>query len=302
MGERGLELAVYRFEDGFQEGKKVLSFSKSDLSIGNREVLSIEGSALVFGPHQVELYVSSEKATVAYPPHIRDYQKPGTGVWTIDRMTATRVEELDPATMTEVVSTADPQFLHVKDPFVCRLPHWNLFMGFCTHPFNWASSNGGFLARREPGGLFDPPVFDFFPRGYTWDAGISRPTAILPLPHVGAFEADDAPMLMFYDGGESMRNLDEHSRAVKRPRGYSCEELGGAALVSPDMRYYQRLDVIEPMFVSPWGTGCSRYVDVVATGERLYATWQQAQEDGSQPLVMRSLALSEVEELLVSGI
>ena len=52
------------------------------------------------------------------------------------------------------------------------------------------------------------------------------------------------------------------------------------------------------MFVSRWGTGCSRYVDVLATAEGLHATWQQSQSDGSQPLVMHSLSCSEVEELL----
>ena len=53
-----------------------------------------------------------------------------------------------------------------------------------------------------------------------------------------------------------------------------------------------------PLLVSPYGTGCSRYVDVLETETHYVATWQQAQADGSQPLVMNTVAKSEIEAIL----
>lgn len=58
------------------------------------------------------------------------------------------------------------------------------------------------------------------------------------------------------------------------------------------------LSVRSAAFVSPWGTGCSRYVDVLFTDDRAYATRQQSQSDYSQPLVMNTLPMEEVEKLL----
>ncbi|NJN83092.1 MAG: hypothetical protein HC802_12945 [Caldilineaceae bacterium] len=51
-------------------------------------------------------------------------------------------------------------------------------------------------------------------------------------------------------------------------------------------------------FVSPWGTGSSRYADVLATGRGLFASWEQAQADGSQPLVGNFLEMERVDHLL----
>lgn len=125
---------------------------------------------------------------------------------------------------------------------------------------------------------------------------MTRGTAILPLENVGQGRHIG---LMFYDGGECVRNLDEHATAVHRPRGYSCEELGGAAYVlGDDLNTIERLSVNEPMFVSPSGTGCSRYADVLATSDGYYATWQQSQEDGSQPLVMNHVTREQVDSVL----
>ncbi len=55
--------------------------------------LSIEGSALRFVPGGVELYVSSEKR-LPYPAAVAEYRKPGTGVWTIERLRAPSVAQL----------------------------------------------------------------------------------------------------------------------------------------------------------------------------------------------------------------
>jgi hypothetical protein len=65
-----------------------------------------------------------------------------------------------------------------------------------------------------------------------------------------------------------------------------------------DLRTLERLSVNEPMFVSPWGSGCSRYVDILATSDGYYATWQQSQPDGSQPLVLNHLKRQELESVL----
>ena len=92
--------------------------------------------------------------------------------------------------------------------------------------------------------------------------------------------------MLFYDGAECLRPLEPNPRAAARPRGYSCEELGGALwgpLDEPaDLR---RLSRVAPLFVSPHGTGCSRYLSTLWLEDALVAFWQQGQPDGSQPLV-----------------
>ena len=99
-----------------------------------------------------------------------------------------------------------------------------------------------------------------------------------------------------------MRQLDENLRALKRARGYSCEELGGAMWTFTDnLSATQRLSRTAPLFVSPHGTGSSRYVSTLATNKGLYATWQQSQPDGSQPLVMNFLPTHKITQLLSEG-
>jgi hypothetical protein len=121
----------------------------------------------------------------------------------------------------------------------------------------------------------------------------------MPVPAVGAFANRSGLSLVFYDGGESMRNLDEHRKSVSRPRGYSCEELGGLAVASaPGLRDITRVSTTLPEFVSPAGTGSSRYIQAFHTSHGLIALWQQSQPDYSQPLVMNRLAMEEVEAIL----
>jgi hypothetical protein len=151
---------------------------------------------------------------------------------------------------------------------------------------------------RDDGSPVGDPDFDFFRRGVTWDVAMTRGTSVLDVPQVGAFQ-DQQVSLLFYDGGECVRNHDEHTHAVTRPRGYSCEELGGLAyVVDGDFTQVERLSEFWPLFVSPHGTGCSRYVDVLETNDGFYATWQQSQADGSQPLVMNFVPRDLVTELL----
>lgn len=296
-GERGLELAIFRSSDQGQTFEKAISFSKADLNVGSREVLSIEGSALRLTSSGVELYVSTEKSGIGYPDGLQSYLKPGTGVWTIDRLRASSIGELVDAPVETILQSADPRFTHIKDPFLGTHAGKECLM-FCTHPYCWTSSNTGFVSLEHEPPSVEQADLRFFPRGFTWDVAITRGTAVLPLPSVGVL-ADRDVKLLFYDGGECVRDLDEHAAAVKRPRGYSCEELGGLAWYEgDDLRRTERLSITGPMFVSPHGSGCSRYVDVLATSDRYHATWQQAQPDGSQPLVIHTVSREQIETIL----
>jgi hypothetical protein len=297
-GQRGLELAVFRSHDRGQSFEKVLRFSKPDLNVGDREVISIEGSALRWTDDGVELFVSTEKTGIDYPPGLETHLKPGCGVWTIEHLQANSIEELGEASATTIVESPDPQYLHVKDPVVYDSADGDLVLMFCSHPYCWSSSNTGYTLRRKRTGRYESPRFDFFARGCTWDVAMTRGTCILDVPQIGAFQ-DRTVALLFYDGGECVRSLEEHESAVKRPRGYSCEELGGVAyFLEGDLDHTHRLSTSLPLFVSPKGTGCSRYVDVLATEDGYYATWQQSQEDLSQPLVMNFVSHERIAAIL----
>lgn len=293
-GERGLELAIFRSEDRGETWSKVVSWSKSDLDVDGQTVLSIEGSALRWTQTGVELYVSTEKDGIGYPSGFEEFLKPGTGVWTIDRISAPAIDALKDAPVEPFLSCSDPNFLHVKDPFVFQNPDGAATVFFCSHPFSWSSSNTGLIDADGQG----EAVYDFFPRGPSWDVAMTRGTCLLDVPMSGVFEEMDAT-LIFYDGGECVRNLDPHQHAVQRPRGYSCEELGGlACFLDGDLSHIQRISQYRPLFVSPYGTGCSRYVDVLRASEGMYVTWQQGQADGSQPLVMNFVSNSQIEQIL----
>lgn len=298
-GERGLELAIFRSTDRGARFTKILSFQKADLDVGERRVLSIEGAALHFTDSGVELFVSTEKSNIPYPAGLEAFLKEGTGVWTIEHLQADTLTGLSSAKIETILECRDPRWMHVKDPFLYAQVNGDLRVGFCTHPYCWTSSNSGYTLRKQGAHAFAPPVFDFFPRGVTWDVAMSRGTCWLPVPQVGLF-AEQPPMAMlFYDGGEAVRNLDEHKAAVKRPRGYSCEEIGGLAVAAVDgISQIERLSVNLPLFVSPMGLGTSRYVDVLRTTEGYYAIWQQSQPDHAQPLVMNFLSHAEVAALL----
>jgi hypothetical protein len=297
-GERGLELALFRSTDRGRTFEKLLSLSKADLNVAGQQVLSIEGSAIRRTPAGLELFVSTEKSGIGYPPQWSDYLKPGTGVWTIDHLSAASVEEFRSAAIRTVVTGPDPQYLHVKDPFVYEEPDGGMTLGYCTHPFSWSSSNTA-IARREPGGeSIGRHDYTCFPRGFTWDVAVTRATCMVDVPPVGPF-AERRLTLVFYDGAESLRDLPQHQQSIRRPRGYSCEEIGGVAyLVDGDWRTITRLSRYEAWFLSPQGTGCSRYVDVHPADDGFYATWQQSQADQSQPLVMHRLAREAAEDLL----
>lgn len=294
-GERGFELTLFRSTNGGGTFDRVWSLDKKALSHHGLNVLSIEGSHLIQRGGGFSLFVSTEKE-IPYPEDLQEFSKPGTGIWTIDELTGADPETIPADSIHEVHRSNDPAYLHVKDPFVHRFEDGREALLFCTHPYCWSSSNTGYMLNSN--GSFAPPVYRFFERGPAWDVAIARGTSILPLPRTGIL-ADAEPLsILFYDGGECLRRHEEHASGVSRARGYSCEELGGAALVIGDsLDRIERLSRLRPSFVSPTGTGSSRYVDVLATSEGYYATWQQSQYDRSQALVMNFLSHEEAEAI-----
>ena len=298
LGTRGCELAVFRSPDRGVTWGKILSFSKDDLSREGREVLSIEGSAFRKTNRDFELYVSSEKLGRNYPSGFEEYKKPGTGIWSIDVLRAGSVEELEGQKPVQVLECADLRYIHVKDPAVYQSRETD-YLFFCTHPFGWSSSNTAYMEYDPATAGWGDPHYNHFPRGTTWDAAASRATCLVDVPRIGTFSEGPEITLMFYDGAESIRNLDEHAKAIKRPRGYSCEELGGVGYaVDRDFYSINRLSRYLPQFTSPHGTGASRYIDIFVSREGYYVTWEQSQPDFSQPLVMNHVSHDRVAEIL----
>jgi hypothetical protein len=298
-GARGVKLAILASDDAGASFREILSFDKAALSTPGRRVVSIEGSALEVTGGGARLYVSSEKQGLPYPRGYEAFQKPGTGVWSIDVLEASTPEGLAGAEPLPLLSGDEPTRWHVKDPALYRRPDGAAVLTFCTHPFSWASTNSAYAVReaRAPG--FGPPCYDWIPRGAAWDVAITRLTGLLDVPRAGAFAAGPDVTLGFYDGGECLRSHEEHARAWRRPRGYSCEEIGGLVyFVGGDLSRAWPLSAREPLFVSPWGTGCSRYVSALATGDALHAFWQQSQEDRSQPLVTHALPTAQALRIL----
>jgi hypothetical protein len=167
-------------------------------------------------------------------------------------------------------------------------------MLYCTHPFSWTSSNTG-LAELQPNGEVHVLTEALLPRGPVWDVAVSRVTARLALPSEGVLSGLPALSLWFYDGAECMH---DHSGGG-RPRGYSCEELGGVAVgCDDDPTQLLRLSVQSPLFVSPHASGCNRYVSVLDDGRRCLVTWQQACADGSQPLVLNRVDREALLDIL----
>jgi hypothetical protein len=299
-GERGLECALFASRDGGNSFQKVRSWTKAELSRPEARVVSIEGTALLRRADGVwELYVSSEK-TWDYPAHLREYLKPGCGVWSIDVLRGPAPDRLEASSLSEVLREPDDAAcLHVKDPVVYAQPDGSTHLVYCSHPYCWSSANTGLAVRDAGAESFRVVTRQLVSRGPAWDVAGTRVTCRFPVPRLGVFAALPPVSVLFYDGLECVRQHEENRRAVPRPRGYSCEELGGAmAGLDEEFPQVDRLSYLAPLFVSPYGTGCSRYVDVLSRGDRLLATWQQSQDDLSQPLVGHALPLAEVARLL----
>ncbi len=308
-GERGLELAVFVSRDRGRSFSKLVSLSRGDLEREGERVVSIEGSSLHLTERGVELYVSTEKGE-PYPAGFERFQKPGTGVWSIDLLRAATVEELAGAASEPLLRGSGPESLHVKDPVVRSASSGETALVFCHHPYSWSSSNAGVALRSAGSVSYSAPCYSLFPRGLTWDVAVSRITDFLAVPRTGLFAAGPECTLVFYDGAECVRQHPDNPLGVARPRGYSCEELGGLAFglgsgfggiagASPGaLAALERLSTFEPLFLSPYGSGSSRYVHLTAVEEGIFATWQQSQADRSQPLVINFLPRLTVGAIL----
>lgn len=302
LGERGLECAIWRSPDGLRDYRLVKKWNKADLTCEGREVISIEGTVLHLIPGGVELFVSSEKE-MDYPAPYRDAQKPGTGIWSIDRMTGDSVETLDVSTLHNVLSSTLPAHLHVKDPAVVERPGGAMALLFCTHPYCWSSSNTAIAMRegRQDSNTFGRPIWNVLRRGNCWDVAAARVTDVLRVPRLGMLADLSSINLYFYDGAECIHDHGKGGGKLStgKPRGYSCEEIGGLAWgwegKFPEM---EALSVEAPLFVSPWGTGCSRYVHMLVDEQGILAVWQQSQADLSQPLVAHWLPIDQIERTL----
>ena len=300
-GARGLELAIFRAPSVDAPFEKIKSFTKADLTCNGRGVVSIEGVALHLMPEGgIELFISTEKDT-GYPERLASYQKPGTGVWSIDRIHADSVENLSPDNIEEIVPSGwdEPEYLHCKDPVVTDLPNGDLALIYCVHPFSWSSSGTACMVRKAGTDTYEKVSGDMLRRGPVWDIAAARVTDRLPIPAIGAFADHPAVSLYAYDSCECLRQLDENPRAVSRPRGWSCEEIGGvAAGLDSEFPEMKSLTVEEPIFVSPHGTGCSRYVATLVLEDGIFVNWQQSQDDLCQPLVGHFLPMDRVREIL----
>jgi hypothetical protein len=298
-GQRGLECALFASRDGGQTFTKEKSWSKADLSFPGNEVLSIEGTALNRRADGLwELFISSEKKR-EYPEIVADYLKPGTGVWSIDLLVAPTLAELSPACIRQALAEHDdPGYIHVKDPVAAGDFDGETQLVFCSHPYCWTCSNSGLATRASGSEDFVRQTQEVVQHGPNWDVAGTRITSRFDVPQVGVF-ADTPCCVLLYDGLECVRQLDENTKAVKRPRGYSCEEISGA-FFGPTGTWdgFERLSYLAPLFISPYGTGCSRYADVLVTKDGLFATWQQSQNDLSQPLVASFLSMDRVAEIL----
>ena len=299
-GERGLELAIFSSDSVLGPWEKKKSFTKKELQNGNDEVVSIEGASLLMRPTGVELFLSTEKDR-SYPSDFIDYQKEGTGIWDIDIVESDSIMSLDPASVYTAIRSDELGSLHVKDPVAFQISGDNDQIGvlFCSHPYTWASSNTGLAVRGSGQEQYKIESFNVLSRGNSWDVACTRITDCLRVPSLGIFSEIPPISIYFYDGAECLRPLDESTNGVSRSRGFSCEEIGGMA-IGFDQSFPEicRISSHEPMFISPHGTGCSRYVSTLITPEGILATWQQSQENLSQPLVGNFLPNKQIEEIL----
>ena len=94
-----------------------------------------------------------------------------------------------------------------------------------------------------------------------WDAYCRRISSLTPL--------DTGGFLAFYDGGDSFERNDE-------------ERTGLATTF--DLRTFYSLTPESPALVSPYSSGCLRYVDVVPVGNELFYYYEMAREDGAHEL------------------
>jgi len=149
-----------------------------------------------------------------------------------------------------LIRSDDPAHLHVKDPVFVPSPERSLEAAAaaagrlvcCVHSFAWSEGHSGDVSVVfgadgvvQLRGSFRAPTA---PLGLTWDVAAARITGWVATadclralrPPASAGEATEAPFVLLYDGAESFRPQQGNERGKQRPRGYCCEELGGALL------------------------------------------------------------------------
>ena len=321
-GLRGLECALFRSDNQGKSWEKVHSWTKTQLSqFSESKILSIEGTDL----HRLkdgnwELFISSEKE-VKYPVDLASYQKPGTGIWSLDSLRAPSVLELHPRTLTPLHLRGHPDLqgeaeneereavhLHLKDPVLFDIESKShvTALFFCTHPYSWTSSNTAMAIRTTLPTKPTPTKEDFrvdtwqvVGRGSAWDVAVTRITCRIPIPHLGIFASLPPCSVYLYDGAECVREHQQSQKGHHRARGYSCEEIGGAFFGwDHEFPSLTRLSDLSPFFESHQGTGCSRYASGTFLPSGFLMTWQQSQNDKSQPLVSHFLPMAEIETIL----
>ncbi|HLK59864.1 MAG TPA: hypothetical protein VKU00_25100 [Chthonomonadaceae bacterium] len=95
----------------------------------------------------------------------------------------------------------------------------------------------------------------------SWDAYCKRIGSLLPIEGGG--------YLAFYDGSASVAE--------------NYEEKTGLAMTF-DLRTYYSLSPQQPALVSPYASGCLRYVDVLPVGHEIFYYYELARQDGSHEL------------------
>jgi len=147
-----------------------------------------------------------------------------------------------------LIRSDDPAHLHVKDPVFAPSPVSSLEAAVegrlicCVHSFAWSEGHSGdvsvLFSADGAVQLLGPFHAPTAPLGLTWDVAAARITGwvatadclrVLPAPSsVG--EAMEASLVLLYDGAETFRPQPGNERSKHRPRGYCCEELGGALI------------------------------------------------------------------------
>jgi len=305
--ERGIACAIFRCKPESSSFELVHFWPKKDLAKATgQKILSIEGTCLHWNEsnQQWEFYISTEKR-IQYPDQVSQYQKSGTGVWSIDRVFSPTLENLSlfgkskQSLIRTVLSSTHPSYLHVKDPVVYSYIHQGRRMNgmlFSCAPFSWSSSGTGFaMEDQSRGGGFTILTHEYVTRGSCWDVAITRITSRCSVPL--GMGNDSSASLYFYDGAECVTPHQQNVNGVVRPRGFSCHELGGL-FIGTSGSSLKRVSEFFPLFSSPFGSRSSRYVDACWTSLGLFTCWQQAQDDGSQPLVYTLLSPSQVSQIL----
>jgi len=240
------------------------------------DVWTVEKSA--FGTTSMEKFSLAREPGGPYRLYVC-YVDPADSRWRIDVLEADRPEAFDPGLARPALTAASTGTEGVKDPWVFKLGGlWHMLVSFAAaRPVDAATRrqmhatadvfNTGVLV--APTGLavsedgvnwgWYGEVFGVGDEG-AWDAYQSRIGSLLYR----------APLwLGYYDGSASVEG--------------NYEERCGLAY-SFDLRNWERVTLSGPALVSPHGSGCLRYVDVVPRQGQLHFYYEYARPDGSHEL------------------